>query len=482
MSFCNFSSQKLASDSFKIQNIFVVDYMPYAPDNATKCYLLGLYMCNNPSLPENNLEYFCKTLSISKEDVLGCFAYWEEMQLIKMINLDPIEIKYLPVKRADKDDKALRAGKYSEFCRNIQEVITGRMISTYEYYEYINFLDSMHMEPNALLLIAQYCVTIQNDNIAYSYILAVAKKYAYKNILTFSAVENAINEDRRDDDNLKVVLNVFGIKRNPKFEEKQSWSNIIHQYGFNPICLIEIAKQLHKKKINGINALENKVQKYYSLQLFDIEDINAYESQKDLHFNTAREVTKNLGLYYENLEPVVDNYIMKWLTLGYDSELIIDLAKFCFTSSIRTLQGLDDKINKFYKLGIISKKALDEYVNEVVSVDNEIKEILNKLGLSRNVNSYDRDMYKVWTSTYNQSQELIDFAISKSIGKTQPVIYLNKLLVYYHDNNIKTVDDAKCNTFEPAGSTSTAKHKVITHSYTKQEFNSVFANLDEIDI
>lgn len=482
MSFCNFSSQKMASDSFKIQNIFVVDYMPYASDNDIKCYLFGLYLCNNPSLPENTMEKFCKALSLNEEQVMISFAYWEEKQLIKVINFDPIEIRFLPVKRPNKDDKSLTQGKYSDFCRTIQEIITGRMISTNEYYEYISFLDSMHMEPNALLLIAQYCVTIQSEDIGYPYILAVAKNYAYKKILTYQAVEEAIDQDRREDDNLKLVLKTFGIRRNPKFEEKQSWNTMINEYGFNPICLIEIAKQLHKKKINGISALENKVQKYYSLQLLDIDDINAYEQQKDLHYNTAKEVTKNLGLYYENLEPVIDNYILRWLTLGYDSELLIELAKLCFTSSIRTLQGLDDKINKFHKLGIVSKAAVEEYVSEVVAVDNEIKEILSNLGLSRNVNSYDRDMYKMWTTTYNQSKELIDYAISKSIGKTQPIIYLNKLLVYYHDNNINSVDQAKNCSFEPNGTPNASKHKVITHSYTKQEFNSVFANLDEIDI
>lgn len=482
MSFCNFSSQKMAPDSFELHNIFVIDYMPSAPDNAIKCYLLGLYLCNNPTFPDNNIEAFCKILTLDKDQVYAYFKYWEEKQLVKIIDLESFEVKYLPVKRPNKDDKALMQGKYSEFCRSIQEIITGRMITTNEYYEYISFLDSMHMEPNALLLIAQYCVTIQSEDIGYPYILAVAKTYAYKKILTFQAVQDAIDQDRREDDNLKLVFKTFGIKRNPKFEEKQAWNNMIHEYGFEPLCLIEIAKQLHKKKINNINSLENKVQKYYSLQLFDINDINAYEDQKELHYNTAKEVTKNLGLYYENLEPVIDNYILKWLTLGYDSELLIELAKLCFTSSIRTLQGLDDKINKFHKLGIISKTAIDEYVSEVVAVDNEIKEILTNLGLSRNVNSYDRDMYRVWTTTYNQSKDLIDYALSKSIGKTQPVIYLNKLLVYYHDNNITTVEQAENANFEPSGASNASKHKVITHSYTKQEFNSVFANLDEIDI
>ena len=478
MSFCKYSSEKTIIDSVKVGNLFITEYMPSAPESSVKTYLLGLYFCNNSNHPNNTLETFATTLGLSKEDVIANFMYLQDLGLVKVLNIEPIEIRFLPVKKPTQN-KDVTKGKYSEFCYCVQELIPNRMISTNEFYEYISFLDSMHMQPDALLQVIKFCVGLKGPDVGYAYILTVAKAWAYKGLLTLDAVENEIQNNMADDENLKELLKIFGIRRSAGFEEREIWNNIKNELNFDLNVIFYVAKNLKSKNKIGLTNLQTKLQKYYAMQLNSIEDIETYENQKSEYYNLAKTITSKLGIYYENLEPVIENYINKWINLGYSSDILIEIANFCFKSSIRTLEGMDNKLAKFYKLGILTSDALKEYLNDLVDVDNNIKEILEKLGTSRNVNSFDREMYKVWTERFNVSKELLDYAITKSIGKVQPMQYLNKVLCHYNDLNIKNVEEAKKDNKEFEAPT---KNKITTHTYTAQDINSLFKNIDEIGV
>ena len=70
--------------------------------------------------------------------------------------------------------------------------------------------------------------------------------------------------------------------------------------------------------------------------------------------------------------------------------------------------------------------------------------------------------------------------------------YLNKILTSYYQNNVKTLEDAQKldNEFVSKISSDYSQNynkqkscnTIITHSYTEEELNSFFTNLDELDI
>ena len=55
MAFCKFSTEHSSANSIIIDNAFVADYIPYAPDSCTKVYLYGLLKCQDS---ENNKKHF----------------------------------------------------------------------------------------------------------------------------------------------------------------------------------------------------------------------------------------------------------------------------------------------------------------------------------------------------------------------------------------------------------------------------------------
>ena len=64
MAFCKFSSSYQSKNQTLIDNVFITDFLPKAPELCVKAYLLGLHKCNLADEHDNNLEYFSKTLNV----------------------------------------------------------------------------------------------------------------------------------------------------------------------------------------------------------------------------------------------------------------------------------------------------------------------------------------------------------------------------------------------------------------------------------
>lgn len=481
MAFCSFSSEKILSDSTTVSNIFINEYLPFANDACVKVYLYGLYQCSHSDSFDNTLSSFSSVLNISEEDVESCFRYWEEQGLVKVLNINPIEIRYLPVNHNRGDKEKLKAGKYSDFCASVQELITGRMVSTNEFYEYMSFLDYSHMEPAALLMIIKYCTSLKGNDIGYSYVLTVAKAWAYKKLLTAEQIENKLSTIESENDKISLLLKVFGISRKPTLQDNEIFTSITEEYGFDYNTIMSVAKSMKLKNKMGLNMLKARLERYYALGLFTTSEIEDYEEQKDIAFAAAKDIVKNLGLYYENLEPVVETYVYNWIKLGYDNDTLVNIAKYCFKSNIKSLEAMDNRIQKLYKIGLVSSSSLDSYMSDIQQTDRHIKKILEELGVDRMVSSYDRDYYRTWSYSWKLSDELIMFGAKQSKGKVAPMQYLNKLLNAYYEKKVTTIEEAEkvC-----LGSTQQASATKIanTRSYSSEELNALFDNLDDIKI
>ena len=59
-------------------------------------------------------------------------------------------------------------------------------------------------------------------------------------------------------------------------------------------------------------------------------EIDSFEKEKSDLYSLAKEINKTIGLYYENLEGIVENYILKWINMGFDKELLLEIALYCF--------------------------------------------------------------------------------------------------------------------------------------------------------
>ena len=479
MAFCKFSSEYVISKETPVDNLFINEFLPYAPAECVKVYLYGLYKCTNSSSYDNTIENFAKVLNLTEEEVEDAFLYWQDEGLVQVLNTCPIEIRFMPLKNVINNTKKYKPEEFSTFNRQVQEILEGRQITPTEYDEYYYLLKTMHFQPEALLMIIKFCTQIKGANVGYKYIVTVAKNWANEGITTTKSVEERLFTYEQAGSDLEKLLKICGAKRNATLEEREMFLKWTKELGFNYNTIEYVAKLLKPTKVN-FEKLDARLLKYYEMKKLSIKEIGDYEKEKSEMYTLAREINKKMGLYYENLEPVVENYISKWLNLGHNSTSLLALADYCFKNSIRTLEGLDSTVLKLYKLGIVSMEAIEEYMQELISLDKEIKEILEKLGISRMVTNQDRTYYKTWKQDWNLSSELIALGVEMSAGKFQPLQYLNKLLSNWHTNSVKTLDEAKNYIIPEKAPEKVSKNK--GRSYKKEELDALFDSLEEIEL
>lgn len=480
MAFCKYSIDMLANNSTAVDNIFINNYLPYADSNFVKVYLYGLYKCQDSNSRDNTIENFANELNLSQEDIEKAFEYWQEQGLVQILNVIPFEVRYLPISDVLNNTKKYNAKKYESFNAQAQEILCGRMITPNEYREYYDIIERFHVEKEALLMIINYCVNIKGDNVGYAYITTIAKDWANQKITTAKQVEERLIEFENLRTGMEYLLKLMGSKRLPNIEERTLYQKWV-QEGFDDEVLSYVAKKMKSKNKPSFQAMDILLDKYFAQKLFSTNEIELFEEEKSKASKIAKTITKNLGLYYENLEPVIENYIFNWVNLGFSENMLEEISNYCFKTNVRTLEGMSKVLEKFHKLGILTENSLAEYFNEVLVVDKKIKTILENIGLSRNVNQFDRDKYKIWKEIWKMPDEIIDYACTLAVGKDQPMQYLAGILATLHDKNITTLEDAK-NSYNIISPKSTTKSNFTGRQYSKEEMNALFQSIDEIEI
>ena len=155
------------------------------------------------------------------------------------------------------------------------------------------------------------------------------------------------------------------------------------------------------------------------------------------------------------------------------------ISDYCFKNSIRTLDAYDRVVQKLYKLGIVTLEAFNEYLRDLVAWDDKVRVILERLGIKRYVNEFDREFYRTWTENWGFNDEIVKFATSLSVGKSNAMQYMNKILSSWKAKGITTLEQAQ----QSNPSFVVEKEQVKkSDKYTKEQLNSLFSNLDEVEI
>lgn len=481
MSFCKFSTEFIASSKTEVDNIFINDYLPFAEPKNTIVYLYGLYMCNSTSF-DNSLENFSKILNMSEEDIISAFEYWEEQGLVRILKTNPLQITYIPLKNVLSANKLYKPDKYEVFNSQAQEIFKNkRQISKHEYEEYYDFLERYHVEQEALLMIMKYCVETKKSAVGYNYILTVAKNWANEGITSTMQVEEKLQVMEEKSFELNEIFKVAGIKRAPYVEERALLGKWLNEYGFTFDVVLYLVKNKTKSHFS-FDRLDGILTKYYEMKLLSVSEIESFEKEKKDLYDLAKEINKTIGVYYENLEGVVENYILKWINMGFSNEVLINIADYCFKTSIRTLEGMNQAINKFYKLGLLSLDAFGQYMDEILSTDHKIQNILTALEINRKVNYIDRENYKTWKENWRLDDALIEHATILAKGKESPLKYLSRVLADWHEKGIKTVEEAKNTTPLTTNQAPTQKANFSGRSYSNNELSVLFQSINEIDV
>jgi hypothetical protein len=240
MAFASFSRGAVSGGWTLLSNIFLEEHLPQSNGDCVRVYLYGLWLCGNAAAADNTVENMSVTLGLSSDDIKGAFEYWQDCGLVQIIETEPFEVRYLPIKANAQKVRALPRGKYDDFNAKVQSLLDGRMVTKTEFEEYYTFMNSMHFEPSALLIVIQNCVELKGPTIGYLYILTIAKNLAYLGLNTHKLVAEKFNIDKQNITELQNLIKELRKKQTPKIKKE------FIKHSYDPQKIKEIGKNANE--------------------------------------------------------------------------------------------------------------------------------------------------------------------------------------------------------------------------------------------
>ncbi|MBR2377392.1 MAG: DnaD domain protein [Clostridia bacterium] len=478
MAFCSFSKDIQNTNKTIIDNLFIANYLPTAPENAVKVYLYGLYLCQNPN--DINISNMAEELGLTINEVKDYFKYWEEYGLISIMTNEPFTINYLQVNDSTTNYKRFKPEKYEDFSKAVQVIISERMLSISELQEYFQLMENSALRPEALLMICKYCVDLKGANISYKYIIAVAKDFISRGITTTELVEKELSGYFVSSKEIAEILRALNVNRKIDVDDIKVYKKWTEKYCLDQSFILSVIKIT---KTKNFTKLDKIIDELYSNKCFTDIEAKEYFKNKENLLNIAKNINKTLGIYIEVLDNVVISYVSPWTAMGYNEDTLTFIANYCFRKNRRSLESMDETVKNLYNLGLLTTSNIADYIKNFTENDAFISKILSNVGVQRKPTDWDRDNLKLWRS-WNFTDEVILEASLRASGTRNFVPYMTTILADWKSKDAFTLDKihALPNNFTNSTSKKQSSHFENERTYTNEELNSLVDAFDDFKV
>ena len=450
MAFCSFSKDCEDNSYVIVENKFITKYLPEADGFAVKVYLYGLYLCKN-AVSDFSLASMAEVLKTSEEKIVEAFAFWEDYDLVAIASKNPFAVEYLPVKSATGRPKKVRYEQYADFNKELQRKLgrVGKFVSAGDYVKYMRFLEETSLQPQALLLIAEYCITKQGDAVSPAYIFNKAKKLIRGGALTYEQVERELSSYNLNEGNLIAVFTALGLA-NPTarvidevdYSLYRKWTETL---GFEKDAILAAAKCL---KRGNMNVLDITLEDLYERGLKTPDAISEFLCAREFMANLAFRVGRKLGVKVSNPASYIDEYIEKWCALGFEDTTLLDIALFCMKNGRGSFDEMHSFVERLVEQGVLSASQVKAYIkekNDDLKLFAKLQEICG--GLRKSAGNL--ALIKNWRD-WGFNEAMILEAAKRSTASANPLLYINKILSDWKETAV--FDVKKIPLSSPAGS------------------------------
>ena len=486
-------SKDFSSASFTVvENAFIKEYLPTCSGDAVKVYLYGLFLCTEKH-EELSLSDFSQKVGLGCDVVADCLKFFEEFGLISIISLEPLTVNYLPVNSfSSAKPRKIKAEKYTDFSKSVQAIIPSRMISTGEYTEYFNVMETYGILPDAMLMIIKYCADLKGDSVSYRYVVAVAKNFAKEGITTVDQVERKLSSYTLFTGEIARILKAMSLRRQPEVEDLDYLKKWTKELCFET-DVIEFAAS--KLKHGSIEKLDAFLMELYSIKSFSKGEIADYLAKKQQIYDLAVKINRALSIYVEVIDTEISTYVQKWISFGFTGDTLILVADYCFKEDKKSLTLMDEIINSLREQGLVDLTSVSDYFESIKAADKFISKLLLTAGVNRRPNAWDRNNLALWKS-WNFSEDMILEAAKTAAGKSSPIPYVNGVLSNWKRDGVFTPEAITQNS-ESNGATSQEnynleyerrRNKAVSRAQKNKEkalelegFSEVYGRLNSIE-
>ncbi len=239
--------------STPVSNAFITSYLPSAPGDYVKVYLLGLYLLYQGI--KMDIRDICKMLDMDADTYNKALDYWASMGLIQykksrgnicsIIYVSPESINYTQKKSCSYEPSEIQP-----MFEYIEKQL-GRLLSPNEMDTFLEWLEKYNFSLEVPSLIVEYCLQMKKTNL--NYMAKVAQGWYDAGI--------------RNGNDVEIHL---------KSEENRwkTYRKVYQSLGLNPNEIAEAHKNMINKWMDEQNASEDDILEACSICIMNINKAN----------------------------------------------------------------------------------------------------------------------------------------------------------------------------------------------------------------
>lgn len=470
MAFCTFSKD-LDNGYTIVDNKFITKYLPEADGFAVKVYLYGLYLCENRET-DFSIASMAEVLKTTEEKIRQAFAFWEDYDLVEVLAKDPFTVQYLPVRTAVGRPKKIRYEQYADFNKELQRKMqkVGKFVSSNDYVKYMHFLEENTLQPQAFLLIAEYCINKQGEAVSPSYIFNKAKKLIRLGFTTYEQVEKELsNYNAHEAELLAIFAAMSAYQRTPDENDYELYKKWTETLGFAKDGVLTAARKLKRGNMTSLDITLTELAEKNKTETTEIEQ---YLTERDALVSLTFRIGRKLGVKIQNPAPYVDEYVEKWYTYGFEESSLLDIALLCMRTERGDFNSMHDMVQKLFTDGVVTKDAVKEFLkskNSDLKLFTKLREVCGSL---RN-NATNLSLLSTWRE-WGFGEEMILEAAKRSAASASPIPYMNKILSDWKQAGVYALNAIPENKTTGAGTSSSS----VPRGYVNPIIEAVNAKAD----
>ena len=480
MALAAFSDHFALYDVTPVENIFLLEYMPYAPGDSVRVYLYGLMLCRYPD-KEGTVESVAKALNMDAEQVLDALRYWERKGLLEGVSDNPPRFLFRNVRSAMLDqppEEENPAYVYSDFNNRLQALFG--ILHPQQFRMCMEWVEDLHLPPEVVLYMAEKTnevLALRNGGKARSvgYVFKVLKDramdWASREINTLDKARMEIDKELPPHQTARKVLDQLGLRRNPTAAETALCRKWLGEWGYDEEGILSALPETTKSANPSFAYLDGI-----------LGGMRSREGAAADEREALKQVLRALG----SRSPVPNDPLMEayqgMLRQGFAPETVLRAAALCNARGQGTFEKLGDVLGKWLRLGLTTPEAVDEYLEKRAALRKLTLRVWEQAGITGEITDASLDQVQEWLDM--ASPGIIEYAASQAKGLKLPDRSISKRLKEYQAAGVKTLEDAQA--FKrPSAKTGEGKaNAALNYAQRKVDehyFDNIFTDLSAPD-
>lgn len=431
MPFCSFDQHAGMYDSTPIENMFLLEYLPTAPDDFLRVYLYARMLCLHPELGDG-MESVARALHLEEDTVYDAMTYWERLGLVKRMTDRPPTYAILPVMQCMSgltNPMESDYYEYRDFNANLQAIFGSELLQPKQYAMANDWINILGFTQDAVLKMVEEKYRRSRAKKPHGFfnkLNETAAQWAERGIRTVDDVTRALESDGQVEKTAVAVMKRLSMNRNATADELKLVSRWLNEWRLSHEDVLDACSETTKSRTPTFAYLNSILE----------TRVNGGADR----FGGIKAVLRELG---SNGQPTPEQ--LKWfgekVEQGFEPETIRFAAIQCTRKRKNSFEYLDWMISEWAKLGLYMHQDADAYVQAMNQLHEEVREILKISGTDRAVQPGDIERYNSWTGRF--ARDLIAYAAGLAKGMDKPMLYIDKVLSQWEKDGVSTVDAAR---------------------------------------